>query len=168
MLMAEGRLLPTPVVKYGAGTEKMGPESGSWNLRGKRLISPRSFRSYGIVYLPTGRGIPDEVLQSFARALADSLAGLGLGAPGPPVFMHGNPLGDLGLVIEALFAKTGSHFQRKPELFLFLVHQDCTPAIYKVIKNCCERKYGVASQVKNAAIMYSLQQADLVTLGHGR
>ena len=157
MLEIEARLLPTPVVQYGEGTENRGPDSGSWNLRGKRLLAPSGFISYGITYLPSGRGVNDQVLQSFARALVASLAGLGLTTPSePPALILGNPQGDLNEILKALFAKTGNHFQRKPQLFIVLLHQDCTPAIYKVIKNCCERQYGVASQVKNPAIIYSL------------
>ncbi|SLM40808.1 Stem cell self-renewal protein Piwi [Lasallia pustulata] len=149
MLEIEARLLPTPVVKYGRGTETRGPESGFWNLRGKQLLMPSSFVSYGVSYLPAGRGVNDQVLQGLTRNLVTSLAGLGLGAPigQPPAFILGNPQGDLNEMIQALFAKTGNLFKRKPELFIFLVHQDCTAAIYKVLKNLCERQFGVASQV---------------------
>lgn len=169
MLEIEARLLPTPVVKYGRGTETRGPESGFWNLRGKQLLMPSSFVSYGVSYLPAGRGVNDQVLQGLTRNLVTSLAGLGLGAPigQPPAFILGNPQGDLNEMIQALFAKTGNLFKRKPELFIFLVHQDCTAAIYKVLKNLCERQFGVASQVENANSIDSLQIANLAIIGHG-
>lgn len=148
MLEVEARLLPSPVVQYSAGTESRGHDTGFWNLRGKRLLSPKGFLSYGLAYLTSGRGVNEQDLQDFARALVTSLASLGLETPKePPTFILGNPTGDLNEMIQALFAKTGNFFQRKPELFIFLVHQDSTPAIYKVIKNLCERQFGVASQV---------------------
>lgn len=150
MLELEARLLPSPVVQYSAGTENVGPDTGAWNLRGKRLLSPSGFLSYGLAYLTSGRRVNDQDLQVFAKAMVTSLASLGLETPKePPAFILGNPAGDLNEMIQALFAKTGNIFQRKPELFIFLVHQDCPPAIYKIIKNCCEANFGVASQVEN-------------------
>ena len=42
--------------------------------------------------------------------------------------------------------KTGNAFNRKPDIFFFLLHGAST-SIYKIIKNVCEVKLGVASQV---------------------
>ena len=143
MLEVKGRILPCPIPIYRSGTDTRGPDSGQWNLRNKILLSATTFKSWGMLYLPGGRGIDDRTLQNFTRALASSCSTLGLTTPdGPPAFLKGNPQGNVKEEIMNLYAKTGNTFNKKPEILFFLLHQGANPLIYRAIKAVCEVDIG--------------------------
>ena len=150
MLQIRGRLLPCPIVVYGAGTDSRGPESGQWNLRNKRFLKPAGFNSWGLLYLPGGgRQAQDGELQSFCKAMANSLMSVGITASrSPPAFLKGNAHGDLKQEISQLAGKCTHAFgAAKPDLLVFLLHDKANPTIYKVIKSVCEVDFGIPSQV---------------------
>ena len=143
MLQVKGRILPCPIPIYRSGTDTRGPESGSWNLRNKILLSAMTFKSWGVLYLPGGRGVDDRTLQEFTRALANSCLNLGLVTPdGPPTFLKGNPQGNIKEEIRNLYAKTGNTFGQKPQILFFLLHQGANPSLYRTIKAVCEVDIG--------------------------
>lgn len=148
MLEVMARILPTPIPQYGAGSDHKGPESGAWNLRGKRLMIPKGFQSWGLLYLVGGRERADDNrVHAFTRALRIEMKNLGMSCPGEnPAFLKGNPHGSLKEEIKNLVGKTGNSFQRKPQLLMFLLHAGCSSDIYKTIKNICEVDMGIPSQ----------------------
>lgn len=143
MLQVKGRILPCPIPMYRSGTDRRGPESGAWNLRNKTLLSATTFKSWGVLYLPGGRGVDDQILQGFTQALTSSCSNLGLITPdGPPAFLKGNPQGNIKEEIRNLYAKTGNTFGQKPQILFFLLHQGANPSLYRAIKAVCEVDIG--------------------------
>ena len=149
MIDLNGRVLPCPIPLYKVGTERTPPNLGSWNLRGKVLISPVEIKSWGLVYFPgTVRMMDNRALEEFKKALAISLASLGIRVPNKHApHLKGNPQGDLKEIISNVYAKTGSNFDLKPDILFFLVHDGASSLIYRVVKSFCEVDMGVASQV---------------------
>lgn len=149
MLEVTGRVLPSPIPIYGAGTDSDGPGSGFWNLRGKRFRKSECFRSWGLLYFPSvHRALGEPELKNFCMEFTRSMASSGIGcSQGLPTFAKGNPNGDIAQEIRDLYLKTGNDSQCRPDLLIFLVHQSSNPALYKAIKHVCELIHGVASQV---------------------
>ena len=149
MLQLLGRVLPSPIPLYGAGTDATAPISGQWNLRYKKLLRPCDVSAWGLLYLPGGhRMAQEDDLRAFTRALAKSLADLGIRAPNsPPAMLKGNPQGSLKEEVGNLLGKTGNLYKRKPDLLLFLLHEHASPSIYKALKNLCEIHFGIPSQM---------------------
>ena len=149
MLQILGTILPCPIPQYGSGVDSEPPRSGQWNLRNKRFLKAEGFRSWGVLYLPGGHHHVDEKdVMSFARAITMSFGTVGMKTPEkPPSMLKGNPQGSLKEEVSNLLAKIGNSFGRKPEIFLFLIHEHANPAIYKALKNICEVQHGIPSQV---------------------
>ncbi len=146
MLQVEARILPNPTPIYSAGTDAQGPRLGTWNLRRKRLSQPSTIRSYGLLYLPGNLAVGDNELQSLMRAMLTGFGNLGMSMPNVlPAFLRGNPQGDLKMSIAQLLAKTHDAFKRKADLLIFIIHGG-NERLYKVLKNLCDVRFGVASQ----------------------
>ena len=149
MLHVPGRALPAPDLVYGSGTSRGEASGGQWNLRGKQFLKATRFTSWGLMYLAGGaRQADDTTLQGFCKSLLNSLGIVGIGIPrGPPAFLRGDPQGDLKEEVTELVRKTGEHFNTKPEMLFFLLHDKAKPQIYKVLKSVCEVEFGIPSQV---------------------
>ncbi|KAI9783515.1 MAG: hypothetical protein M1839_003685 [Geoglossum umbratile] len=113
-------------------------------------ISPKSIRSWGIMYYPTGSPKSNESLRAFARdaARAFQLLGINVARGEPPIF-HGNPHGDFKVSIAELLGKTHDTFNYRPDLLIFIQHGP-VETTYRAIKNVCDIQFGIASQVINA------------------
>ncbi len=147
MLKVAARILPSPNPIYGVGSDMRPPILGSWNLRDKRFLQPTSIRSYGLLYLPGSRAIGDHQLQEFIRSMQSGLANVGMTVPAQlPAYLKGNPQGDLKQIITELLAKTASAFKRKADLLLILIHSS-QEKLYRALKNICDVRLGVSSQV---------------------
>ena len=148
MLELNARLLPVPVPLYGNGSDRQGPASGSWNLRGKTFANCAGFQSWGVLHFGGSRNSSEQELMEYCRGLCNSFGATGLRTPNSaPVLLRGNPQGDIGKAIVDLAAKTASSFKARPDILLFfLSQQTCIPA-YKAIKNVCEVQLGIPSQV---------------------
>jgi eukaryotic translation initiation factor 2C len=134
-----GRILPAPIPVYGKGTDSSGQQTGSWNLRGKKLFKPCGFSSWGFMHF--GNRISEMQVLSTAKSLAQVLASVGLVTPAcPPTIARGNPHGNMREQIHVLFRKAG-----KPGILFFLL--EASPDIYRMIKLICEVELGVPSQV---------------------
>ena len=162
MLRHPARILPSPNPEYSAGSEMRPPILGSWNLRNKRFLRPVSIRSYGLLYLPGSRAIGDVKLQEFIRSVQSGFSNVGMTTPANlPAFLKGNPQGDLKQIIAELLAKTASAFGSKADLLLILIHSS-QDKLYRVIKNICDVRVGVSSQVMLVENAFSRGQAQYV------
>lgn len=147
MLKLPARILPSPNPVYSAGSDTRPPILGSWNLRNKQFLQPVSIKSYGLLYLPGSRAVGDPQLQAFVKALCNGFQAVGIRTPRAlPAFLKGNPQGDLKQMITELLAKTATAFQQKTDLLIFLIHSS-QEKLYRVIKNICDVRLGVSSQV---------------------
>ena len=163
MLQVSGRILPSPTPQYSFGTDSRPPEMGSWNLRGKcfaqvsRLpcskmesnadyVQPSSIKSWGLMYLPAGAGVPPQAIEEFVGGIQRGFGTLGMNLPRDlPALLRGNAQGDIAIMVAELFSKANAAFGAKPDLLMFLIHGS-SDRIYKAIKNACDIQFGVASQ----------------------
>ena len=149
MLELSARLLPAPIPIYGQGSDRRGPESGSWNLRGKKFATCAGFKSWGVLHFSGGqRRLSDQELKQFLQSLCGACEQTGLNAPlAAPAILLGNPHGDIASAIKELATKTARNFDAKPDILIFLLNQKTSIQIYKIIKNICEVVLGIPSQV---------------------
>lgn len=145
MLKIAARILPTPTPVYGPGSDTRAPILGQWNLRNRRFLQPASIKSYGLLYLPGNRTVADAQLQEFVRSIQIGFSNVGIKA-NLPAYLKGNPQGDLKQIILELLSKTASAFQRKADLLIILIHSS-QAKLYGALKNLCDVRLGVASQV---------------------
>ena len=148
MLETPATILDAPPPIFKNGTER-GVASGSWNLRGKVFLAPKAFRAWGMVYFPSPRrNVSDHDLDDFCRGLLNTLNLHGLQGPrGPPAILRGNPTGGSAeTAIQDVIRKTDSIYSARPDLILFLLHQQTPPGLYKAYKQACECVFGIASQ----------------------
>ena len=147
MLRLSARILPAPIPIYGTGTDVRAPILGSWNLCNKRFLVATSITSYGLIYLPGSRAVGDSQLQEFMRSFVSGFQAVGIRMPSRlPAFLKGNPQGDLKQIITNILGKTASAFNQKADLLVFLIHSS-QEKLYRVIKNICDVRLGVSSQV---------------------
>ena len=149
MLTLKGRVLPCPSPRYARDNNPSGTSGGAWNLRGKSFLRPAKYKSWGLLYLSGGRYVvQDRELDEFCRGMISSFRTVGLDFPGQgPIYLKGNPQGDMKVQIESLIGKAGNVFHAKPEMLFFLLHDKANPAIYRSIKSVCEVDFGIPSQV---------------------
>ena len=146
MLTLRARVLPCPNPVYGRGSDSRGSEGGAWNLRGKTLLKPAIFKSWGVLYLPGGRYVvQDNDINNFFRIIDNSFLTVGIDSPkASPAYLKGNPHGNIKAEIELL---TGNFFRAKPDMLFFLVDDKANPAIHKTTKSVCEVDFGIPSLV---------------------
>ena len=148
MLETPATILDAPPPRFRNGPERQ-VASGSWNLRGKQFLAPQRFRAWALVYFPSPRrSVADREIEEFCRELHSALEGHGIMGPSsPPALLRGNAIGgDAEAIVQDAMRKTDSIFSARPELILFLVHQQSSPGLYKACKNVCECVFGIPSQ----------------------
>lgn len=145
-IASNARVLPAPGVRFGNKIEQPGTR-GRWDLKQKTFLShnPQELVSWGIGVFP-GRTQPDQAaIQKFALDFARAYRGHGgVVAKHAPFIMRLNA--DAGKAVEDLHQSTGNHFNRRPQILLFLV-QDKNAFHYLRIKKSCDCRYGIVSQV---------------------
>ena len=151
MTKTKARLLPNPQIEFG-GNQRVNPgTSGRWDLRNKKFIGKNKLplKSWGVAVL-RGRGAVNKqqteaFIDSFVRAYRNH--GGEVQNPRPHIV---DLSGDLGNAMAAFFGAVGNKFNSRPELLLFIV-PDRNPMTYLRIKKSCDCRFGVSSQVVQAA-----------------
>ncbi|KAI9798769.1 MAG: hypothetical protein M1833_004599 [Piccolia ochrophora] len=147
MLEVKARVLPSPIPQYGGGTDRQPPQGGRWNLRGKRLLDAKSFHTWGLLYFPAQKKVDDASLQNFCRTVQRGFIDLGIGASRDlPLFLVGNPQGEIRTIIGELMSKAHSQSGKKLEVLMILIH-GASDRLYRAIKHVCDVQFGVVSQV---------------------
>lgn len=151
MLKSNARVLPPPGVKFANKVEQPGTK-GRWDLRAKKFLTPNPNQlvAWGIGVFTNGRlkadrGAIDGFVAGFTRAYRDHGGSV---ANAPPYIMQ--LPNDPGQAVEQLHQATGTKYQRRPQLLIFLV-QDKQSFHYLRIKKSCDCRYGVVSQVMQIA-----------------
>ncbi|KAI9710577.1 MAG: hypothetical protein M1820_002713 [Bogoriella megaspora] len=154
----KARLLPNAKVGFGSGP--MDPRtSGRWDLRGKKFAAPNNklLNSWGVMVVQ-GRGAPDKgAVERFISEFIRVYTGHGgrVQNPRPPIILGGSD-GDGGKMVETLWNHAGNAVQMRPQMLIFIV-PDKNSDVYNRIKKSCECRYGVVSQVMQAAHVMKCQ-----------
>ncbi|KAK5011638.1 Protein argonaute, partial [Cryomyces antarcticus] len=153
----KGRLLPNPKVQFASGP--FDPRtSGRWDLKGKKFLTPNTkpLKSWGICVIQ-GHGAADKAqVENFIKEFIKIYTGHGGRIENKtPVIIPGQG-GDAGKAVEVLWNKTGNASQLRPQMLVFIV-PDKDTMTYNRIKKSCECRYGVVSQVMQAAHVQKCQ-----------
>ncbi|KAI9728343.1 MAG: hypothetical protein M1828_003743 [Chrysothrix sp. TS-e1954] len=158
------RLLPTPNVQFknDSVSTVMGPykqPSGRWNLQGKQFLQPykEPIGCWGVVIVDkTARGqVTKPQMENFVRIFVDIMTrhGCQFTAKTPYVLPAGL---DVEKFCLDAFNQTGNHFNKFPQLLVFIVpYKDSN--LYNRIKKCMDCRHGVPSQVLQSAHVIKAQ-----------
>ncbi|KAF2129769.1 eukaryotic translation initiation factor 2C 2 [Dothidotthia symphoricarpi CBS 119687] len=155
----KARVLPSPVVHFGAGSKEatIKPQDltqGRWRLDGRKFAmnnKDRPLKGWGVCCIQ-GRGSPpqqavEQFFQKFVQ-IYESHGGLVMAHPqhGKKPWMGPGNLNDAGEMIQKVWQQTGNRYA-SPPMFLFFIVNDRNIDVYRRIKKGCDIRFGVASQV---------------------
>ncbi|CAZ85753.1 unnamed protein product [Tuber melanosporum] len=145
----EAKILPSPVVVFGQGTENSGPRNGRWNLRGKRFYKPGTINGYGLLYIPGGHGmrVDERGIDTFTKTCGQQFSHYGV-STNPrcsPQWAMANPQGDFERQIHELISKLQTRNGLRPNLLIFILPSVAVEP-YCTIKKICDTTFGIASQ----------------------
>jgi eukaryotic translation initiation factor 2C len=145
---ADGRVLPAPTVKFGAGEAKPGT-SGRWDLKGKKFLTTNSapLKSWAVCVI-TGRrgGKPDKsTIQKFLAAFVSGYIAHGGKVENKQPILSLSAGDDVGKWVTDTWNLAGNQTVSRPQILLFIL-PDKDSQVYGRIKRSCECRYGVVSQ----------------------
>lgn len=151
-MTTQARILPPPGISFGAKTKVEQPGTkGRWDLRGKTFHTPnpQELTSWGIGIFPGRVALGQPQLEKFAMDMVKQYRGHGgLVANVKPHLM---PLdADPGKAVADLYQAVGNAFNQRPQMLVFVV-QNKDSQHYLRIKKSCDCRFGVVSQVMQAA-----------------
>lgn len=150
-IVTQARVLPPPGVRFGKGRTETSGTKGRWDLRGKEFLqgNPTELTSWGVGIFRGRTRLDQGALEKFAMDFVKQYRGHGgRVVNGPPLIMQLK--NDAGQAVQELHQGTGTKFQKRPELLIFLL-QDRNSFHYERIKKSCDCRYGVMSQCMQAA-----------------
>lgn len=149
-MVTQARVLPAPGVKFKNKVEQPGTR-GRWDLRGKQFLSanPQQLVSWGIGFFDGRTRLDKPAVEKFAMDFVKAYRGHGgvVANNKPHMARLSN---DPGVAVNDLYQGTGNAFNAKPQLLIFLV-QNRNSQHYLRIKKSCDCRFGVVSQVMQAA-----------------
>ncbi|KAK9365990.1 Piwi domain-containing protein [Lipomyces kononenkoae] len=148
MIVTDGRILPPPVINYGAGSKKVSlqPQDGRWNLIGQKLALPQKLESWGVMVFADNRRTPEQVIQNFVRTFINVHRGHGgeVTQMSPPI-LYASAQRDMNTNVREIFNAAGNAVRKRPQLLLFVLpSRGAEP--YNSIKAACDIGLGVCSQ----------------------
>lgn len=155
MITTNARLLVPPEVEFGKGkTEKPGT-SGRWRIDGKQFIEPAgALKHWGVMVLDNfgrGKAVATPAVQQFiVNFIGEYQKFGGTVTNRQPIIMPGRP--DIAKAVEALWESVARKCTppERPQILLFIVNAKSTDPYNRLKKNC-DCRYGVVSQVMQAA-----------------
>lgn len=150
MIMTNARILPTPTLVYGKGSQKVKvvPEGGRWDLRGQKFTNPapEGLACWGIMVFSTPRIVPEEQVKQFVRTFVQVYTGHGgkVTEKDPPI-MYADLKQNIAINLYQLYKKTGHKINMKPQLLMCILSQKCAYP-YNDIKSYTDVNIGVPSQ----------------------
>lgn len=151
-MTTQARILPSPGITFGQRTKIEQPGTkGRWDLRGKTFFSPnpQELASWGIGFFPGRIRFDTSQMERFAMDLVKQYRGHGGVVSNPRPHMM-SLSADAGIAVNELYQATGNKFNLKPQM-LVLVVQSKDSQHYLRIKKSCDCRFGVVSQVMQAA-----------------
>lgn len=146
----QAKLLPPPKVQFsGAAAEPK--TSGRWDLRGKRFLGPHDnpIKSWGVCIIPGRFEATKEQVEAFFQTFISVFQGHGgrFANKTPSICRaSGNP----GEAVAQIYQMTGNAVKVKPQILFFVV-PDKDSETYNRIKKSADCRFGVVSQVLQAA-----------------
>ncbi|KAL9051832.1 MAG: hypothetical protein Q9162_005773 [Coniocarpon cinnabarinum] len=152
------KLLPPPRVNFGNSGDATPQYSGRWDLRGKKFIEVNQspLQCWGVCVVPDRQNSLDPAtVQNFIRQFIRIYEGHGgRVARKDPVIIKG--VNDAAKCVEMLWTQTGNQSKQPPQLLMFVVpNRDAQ--FYSRIKKSTDCRYGVVSQVLQAAHVVKAQ-----------
>ncbi|KAL3475026.1 Piwi domain-containing protein [Aspergillus californicus] len=151
MIRSKARLLPAPDIEFG-GKQRTNPgTNGRWDLRGKKFYLPnkKPLECWGVGYFPGKRNAVNKTqVEAFVDSMMKAYAGHGGIVKARPAVIELKE--DVADAIKTLYHQTGVKFQKDPQL-VFIVVPDKNNWTYTRIKKSCDCRWGVPSQVLQAA-----------------
>lgn len=151
MIKTKARLLPNPEILFG-GNQRINPgTAGRWDLRGKKFYAKnsRTLTSWGVGVFQGRQPLNPAQVEAFCDSFVRQYKGHGgdVSANRP----HIMPLpADAAKGVYDLFHQTGNKFNLRPQLLIFVV-PDKNSFHYTRVKKSCDCRFGVPSQVLQAA-----------------
>lgn len=147
----KARLLQSPTIQFG-NTKVEPMTQGRWDLRGKKFLDTNRvpLTSWGVgVFKQGGRNaLTKTQAETWATQFKNQYIGHGGKVKNDPFVTE--VTGDTAEAVLRLFNGTGNHFNQRPQLLIFMVpNKDSWP--YLRIKKSCDCRFGVPSQVVQAA-----------------
>lgn len=151
MIRTKARLLPNPEIQFGNNARVNPGTNGRWDLRGKKFYLPnkKPLDCWGVGFFPGKRNAINKTqVEKFVDDLMKIYTGHG-GRVGPrPLVVELKE--DVGEAIKRLYSNTGQKFQKDPQILLVIV-PDKNAFTYTRIKKSCDCRWGVPSQLLQAA-----------------
>src|SRR5690606_1749254 len=146
MIQTMARVLPTPKVMYGQGSQKNNfqPIGGRWDLRGLKFAKPTVIKNWGIMVFARQRDCEQAVLQQFVRQFCTTWVAHGGVVENPrPHIMYANTM-QVDVNCNELYRATGNAFNARPQILFFILSQKSQQP-YNDIKQFCDTKIGIVS-----------------------
>ncbi|PYI10200.1 eukaryotic translation initiation factor 2c [Aspergillus sclerotiicarbonarius CBS 121057] len=151
MIKTKARLLPSPHIIFG-NNQRIDPgTNGRWDLRGKKFYLPnkKPLECWGIGYFPGRRNpISRARVDAFVDVFLKTYAGHGGRIARRPAVVELKE--DIGEAVKKLHQIVGKNSNIQPQL-LCLIVPDKNSFTYTRIKKSCDCRWGVPSQVMQAA-----------------
>ncbi|KAL2868227.1 putative eukaryotic translation initiation factor eIF-2C4 [Aspergillus lucknowensis] len=151
MIHTKARLLPAPDIEFGNKQRHNPGTNGRWDLRGKKFYSPnkKPLDCWGVGYFPGKRNAINRTqVEAFVDSMMKTYSGHGGTVLRRPIVVELKE--DIGDAIKRLYNSTGVNFQKDPQLLVVIV-PDKNSFTYSRIKKSCDCRWGVPSQVLQAA-----------------
>ncbi|KAL1654443.1 Protein argonaute [Didymella pomorum] len=158
----KARVLPPPVVQFGAGSKEatVKPQdmtAGRWRLDGRKFAmnnKDRPIKGWGVCVIQHPRAPPPAQVESFVQKFVqiyESHGGVFAAHPqhGKKPWIGPGNLADGGELVAKAWNQTGNRYNQMPSLLLFIVN-DRNIDVYRRIKKSCDIRFGVPSQVLQA------------------
>ncbi|KAL2831053.1 ribonuclease H-like domain-containing protein [Aspergillus cavernicola] len=151
MIRTKARLLPAPDVEFGNKQRHNPTTTGRWDLRGKKFYQPnkKPLECWGVGYFPGRRNVVNKTqVEAFVDSKMKGYAAHGGNVVKRPLILELKE--DIGEAMKQLYNQTGIKFQKDPQLLVIIV-PDKNSFTYARIKKSCDCRWGVPSQVLQAA-----------------
>jgi eukaryotic translation initiation factor 2C len=164
--VVKGRILNTPDIQFQNGKSPATTNvSGRWRIDGKKFLrnngeARNPLKNWGICVLDSTRGGPscvsNEVAEKFAKAFVRVYQSHGGVFLDSKAHITTASVSTGGAFIETAYVNIGKAKNGEPQLIFFIV-ADKNADTYFRIKKSCDCRYGVASQVVQAAHVIKCQ-----------
>ncbi|KAI8330896.1 Piwi domain-containing protein [Chlamydoabsidia padenii] len=147
MAQVDARVLPAPRVSYHQTSQDANflPGNGAWTLRGKKLASGATVKSWSVVNFDIKLNNP--MIQRFMRELIQKFVEAGMNVlDRQPLIETADPQGNIEKTLKEVFIKTGKKANSQPQMIICILPALGSP-LYAEIKRISDTILGIHTQV---------------------